>query len=60
MLPKGEAPGLAMGLGGVGVTLADLVRLYAGLARGGTTVPLTERMPDAMPPSAHAATPRAG
>jgi penicillin-binding protein 1C len=36
-------PGLAMGLGGVGVTLNDLVALYAGLARLGTTVPLTER-----------------
>src|SRR3954471_14210449 len=40
VLPKGEAPGLAMGLGGVGVTLSDLVRLYAGLARLGDTVPL--------------------
>ncbi len=44
VLPKGEIPGLAMGLGGVGVKLADLVMLYAGLARLGTTVPLTERM----------------
>src|SRR5260370_1607555 len=42
-LPKGEVPGLAMGLGGVGVTLADLTMLYAGLARGGNTVPLIER-----------------
>ena len=29
-----------MGLGGVGVKLADLVTLYAGLARLGTTLPL--------------------
>src|SRR5262245_20281070 len=36
-------PGLAIGLGGVGVTLNDLVALYAGLARLGTTLPLTER-----------------
>jgi penicillin-binding protein 1C len=43
VLPKGEAPGLAMGLGGVGVTLSDLTMLYAGLARLGTTVPLVER-----------------
>jgi penicillin-binding protein 1C len=43
VLPAGEVPGLAMGLGGVGVTLNDLVALYAGLARLGTTVPLTER-----------------
>lgn len=43
VLPKGEAPGLAMGLGGVGVTLADLTMLYAGLARLGAAVPLVER-----------------
>jgi penicillin-binding protein 1C len=43
VLPKGEAPGLAMGLGGVGVRLADLVMLYGGLARLGAAVPLTER-----------------
>jgi penicillin-binding protein 1C len=49
VLPKGEVPGLAMGLGGVGVRLSDLVRLYTGLARLGTTVPLTERMPAALP-----------
>src|SRR5262249_34348641 len=42
-LPPNEVPGLAIGLGGVGVTLNDLVALYAGLARLGTTVPLTER-----------------
>lgn len=42
VLPAGEPPGLAIGLGGTGVTLADLVRLYAGLARLGTTVALTE------------------
>jgi len=49
VLPKGEIPGLAMGLGGVGVRLSDLVRLYAGLARLGTTVPLTERAEGALP-----------
>jgi penicillin-binding protein 1C len=43
-LPEGEVPGLAIGLGGVGVKLTDLVSLYAGLARLGTTVPLTERV----------------
>jgi penicillin-binding protein 1C len=41
-LPKDEAPGLAMGLGGVGITLQDLVQLYAGLARLGNTRPLRE------------------
>ena len=35
MLPINEAPGLAIGLGGVGVTLRDLVQLYTGLANGG-------------------------
>ena len=43
VLPVGEAPGLAIGLGGVGINLSDLVMLYAGLARLGTTVPLNER-----------------
>jgi len=42
VLPKEEAPGLAMGLGGVGVTLQDLAQLYAGLARLGSTRPLRE------------------
>jgi penicillin-binding protein 1C len=32
-----------MGLGGVGVRLSDLVMLYAGLARLGEALPLTER-----------------
>src|SRR4051812_17464342 len=44
VLPKDEAPGLAMGLGGVGITLADLTQLYVGLARLGTTRPLREIM----------------
>ena len=43
VLPKGEAPGLAMGLGGVGITLNDLTMLYAGLARGGIAQPLIEK-----------------
>jgi penicillin-binding protein 1C len=42
VLPKDEAPGLAMGLGGVGVTLQDLAMLYAGFPRLGTTRPLRE------------------
>src|ERR1700738_4393746 len=44
ILPKDEAPGLAMGLGGVGVTLQDLAQLYSGLARLGATKPLREIM----------------
>ena len=42
VLPKTEAPGLALGLGGVGVSLTDLTMLYAGLARQGTVAPLNE------------------
>ena len=42
VLPKDEVPGLAMGLGGVGITLQDLVQLYSGLARLGNTRPLRE------------------
>src|ERR1700694_4464288 len=49
VLPKGEAPGLAMGLGGVGITLDDLVKLYAGLARQGSTVALTMRQVETAP-----------
>jgi penicillin-binding protein 1C len=44
VLPKDEVPGLAMGLGGVGITLQDLAQLYTGLPRLGTTKPLREIM----------------
>jgi penicillin-binding protein 1C len=46
VLPKGEAPGLAMGLGGVGICLSDLVMLYASLARQGEALALSERQRD--------------
>ena len=46
VLPKDEAPGLAMGLGGVGITLQDLAQLYTGFPRLGTTKPLREIMGD--------------
>lgn len=49
VLPKDEAPSLAMGLGGVGITLANLVELYGGLARLGQTVPLREVIEQATP-----------
>jgi penicillin-binding protein 1C len=42
VLPRDEVPGLAMGLGGVGITLQDLVQLYSGIARLGGTKPLRE------------------
>jgi penicillin-binding protein 1C len=38
-LPGGQ-PGLAVALGGVGLTLEDLTRLYAAIANGGTAVDL--------------------
>ena len=42
-LPEGAAPGLAIGLGGVGIKLSDLVMLYSGVARLGSALPLNER-----------------
>src|SRR5690606_18921026 len=40
VLPPHEAPGLAIGLGGLGITLRDLVRAYAALANRGAPVDL--------------------
>jgi penicillin-binding protein 1C len=42
-LSPDAAPGLAVGLGGLGITLSDLARLYAGLARGGSVPELIEK-----------------
>jgi penicillin-binding protein 1C len=42
LLPEGTAPSLAVGLGGVGVTLRDLVSVYAAIARGGSPVHLQD------------------
>ena len=39
-LPGGEAPGLAVALGGLGMSLEGLMQVYMTLARGGTPVPL--------------------
>ncbi|SON56308.1 Penicillin-binding protein F [Hartmannibacter diazotrophicus] len=36
-------PGLAIGLGGLGLRLSDLVTLYVALARGGEPIPLVHR-----------------
>ena len=36
----GDQPGLAVALGGVGVTLEEMVSLYAAIARGGVAIPL--------------------
>lgn len=40
--PDQSVPGLAVGLGGLGISLRDLAMLYAGLARGGIARPLRE------------------
>jgi len=42
-LPGNRPPGLAIGLGGVGVTLEDMVAVYAMIANGGRAVELTTR-----------------
>ena len=52
-LPRESAPGLPVALGGLGITLTDLARLYAGLARGGA-VPDLLRRADATAASASA------
>jgi penicillin-binding protein 1C len=43
-------PGLAVALGGAGITLTDLVRLYAALSNGGEVTPLRYRS-DSPPPA---------
>jgi penicillin-binding protein 1C len=55
VMPDASAPGLAVGLGGLGLTLRDLVGLYAAIARGGTAVTLQDGIDDA--PSAQAGAP---
>jgi penicillin-binding protein 1C len=47
VLPQETTPGLAVGLGGVGTTLEDIARLYAGLARGGDVPVLVRRLDEA-------------
>ena len=42
-VPGGQ-PGLAVALGGLSVTLEDMVQLYASIARGGVSLPLTHRV----------------
>jgi penicillin-binding protein 1C len=50
-LPEPAAePGLAIALGGAGITLADLVRLYAALSNSGEVAALRYRQDDTMTP----------
>jgi penicillin-binding protein 1C len=55
-MPKDSPPGLAIGLGGLGIRLTDIARLYTGLAREGQTIALKWRQDDA--PTAPGATPQ--
>ena len=48
-LPPGGRPGLALALGGLGLTLEDLARVYAAVARGGEAVALRDRPGPAAP-----------
>ncbi|WP_157080833.1 penicillin-binding protein 1C [Methylobacterium variabile] len=52
VLPRDAAPGLPVALGGLGITLADLARLYAGLARGGSVPALRRRLDGPAEPEA--------
>lgn len=45
-LPDLTAPGLAIGLGGIGITLEDLVAAYAAIANGGRPVVLRDGIDD--------------
>jgi penicillin-binding protein 1C len=54
----GAAPGLAVALGGVGMSLEDMVTIYAGLARLGQAQPLSD-MPATAPPGSQVLAPRA-
>jgi penicillin-binding protein 1C len=53
-LPDLTAPGLAIGLGGVGISLRDLVSVYGAIARGGAPLDLRDGVDDqaVMPASA--------
>jgi penicillin-binding protein 1C len=45
-LPALSSPGLAVGLGGVGMSLRDLVQLYVAIARGGDAIVLRDGVVD--------------
>jgi penicillin-binding protein 1C len=56
VVPKDAPPGLAIGLGGLGITLSDLTRLYVGLARDGGIPALKLRLDDGLPQTGSAFT----
>ncbi|MCP5085202.1 MAG: penicillin-binding protein 1C [Rhodobacteraceae bacterium] len=43
-LPTDEPPGLAIALGGLGISLKDMVAIYAAIARGGEPVEMTYKV----------------
>jgi penicillin-binding protein 1C len=47
VLPDMSPPGLAIGLGGIGLTLTDLTRIFAAIANDGRAVTLREYLDDA-------------
>ncbi|MCQ0091012.1 penicillin-binding protein 1C [Roseovarius sp. M141] len=55
----GDHAGLAVALGGIGVTLTDMVQLYAALARGGEAIPLRWRQGNQTPTSTRILSPAA-
>jgi penicillin-binding protein 1C len=57
-LPDLTAPGLAIGLGGVGIGLRDLVSVYGAIARGGAPLSLRDGVADeAVKPAIEAGSP---
>ncbi|WP_084587333.1 penicillin-binding protein 1C [Devosia riboflavina] len=55
LLPVDTAPSLAVGLGGVGITLRDLVSVYAALGHGGKPVSLYDGLGERPVPQVSAA-----
>ena len=57
-LPLDAGPSLAVGLGGIGITLRDLAQLYCSIARGGVAIGLIDRLDDRKSAAALANGPR--
>ncbi|UWQ74553.1 penicillin-binding protein 1C [Leisingera sp. M658] len=55
----GGAPGLALSLGGLGISLQDMVQLYAGLASGGQGPALRMLQGETRTPAGHLTSPEA-
>ena len=57
-LPLDAGPSLAVGLGGIGITLRDLAQLYCDIARGGETIRLSDQSQKVAAPIRPGAAPR--